>query len=350
MTSTRSTSAPTFSRPFTSHGAWRGSTPTPGATDAAGSGGNGAWVTFDASTQHDVVLKVGISYTGLAGARANLAQETGSSYDFDKTRTALHDTWLKYLNTVEVGGGSQDRQTAFYTALYHAQLHPNLAGDVDGSYAGFDGRTHQAADYTPYQNFSLWDTYRPQNQLLELLHPDVVRNVALSLVAAGRDGGWLPRWALANSETNIMTGDPVTPFLVEAWSKGLLHGHEQEAYALLRANATSLPPADSQYNGRTGQPFYADRGYIPSGLKRGSDCADKGGDNDCDHPASATQEYALADAALALMAQGLGHQRRRADVRRARAVVPEPVGQLHQPVPATHGRRHLAHAVRPGRR
>jgi predicted alpha-1,2-mannosidase len=296
-----------FSRPFASYGAWRGSTPTPGVKDAAGSGGNGAWVTFDTTTQQQVTLKVGISYTGLAGARANLQQETGSSYDFDATEQALHDTWVKELNSVQVGGGSQDRQTAFYTSLYHAQLHPNLAGDVDGSYAGFDAKVHKAADYTPYQNFSLWDTYRPQNQLLELLHPDVARDVALSLVAAGRDGGWLPRWALANSETNIMTGDPVTPFLVEAWTKGLLKGHEQEAYTLLRANATSLPPADSQYNGRTGQPFYADRGYIPSGLKRGTDCADKGGDNDCDHPASATQEYALADAALALMADGLGH-------------------------------------------
>ena len=33
----------------------------------------------------------------------------------------------------------------------------------------------------------------------------------------------------------------------------------------------------------------------------------KGGDNDCQHPASATLEYAAADAALALMARGLGH-------------------------------------------
>ena len=296
-----------FSRPFASYGTWRGSTTTAGSSDAAGTGGNGAWATFDATTQHDVVLKVGISYTGMAGARANLQQETAGSYDFDATKAALHSTWVDELNSVQVGGGTQDRQTAFYTSLYHAQLHPNLAGDVDGSYAGFDAKVHKAADYTPYQNFSLWDTYRPQNQLLELLHPDVARNVALSLVAAGRDGGWLPRWALANSETNIMTGDPVTPFLVEAWTKGLLKGHEQEAYALLRANATSLPPAGSQYNGRTGQPFYADRGYIPSGLRRGADCADKGGDNDCDHPASATQEYALADAALALMAGGLGH-------------------------------------------
>ncbi|MEU8615128.1 glycoside hydrolase family 92 protein, partial [Actinoplanes sp. NPDC048791] len=136
--------------------------------------------------------------------------------------------------------------------------------------------------------------------------PQVARDVALSVVAIGRDGGWLPRWALANSETNIMTGDPVTPFLVEAWSKGLLAGHEQEAYALLRQNATAQPPAGSPYNGRTGQDFYADRGYIPSGLSRGKECADKGGDNDCDHPASATLEYAAADAALALMAKGLG--------------------------------------------
>ncbi len=132
-----------------------------------------------------------------------------------------------------VGGGSAERRRAFYTALYHAQLHPNLAGDVDGRYAGFDGKVHTASGFTPYQNLSLWDTHRPQNQLLQLLEPEVARDVALSVVAIGRDGGWLPRWSLANSETNIMTGDPVTPFLVEAWSKGLLKGHEKEAYALL---------------------------------------------------------------------------------------------------------------------
>ena len=53
-----------------------------------------------------------------------------------------------------------------------------------------------------------------------------------------------------------MTGDPVTPSLVELWSKGFLAGHEDEAYALLRKNATELPPADSQYNGRAGVAQY----------------------------------------------------------------------------------------------
>ena len=33
---------------------------------------------------------------------------------------------------------------------------------------GFDRKVHTADGYTPYQNFSLWDTYRPQNQLLAL--------------------------------------------------------------------------------------------------------------------------------------------------------------------------------------
>ncbi|UQU66583.1 GH92 family glycosyl hydrolase [Couchioplanes caeruleus] len=296
----------TFDRPFASYGTWRGSTISKDSRDAAGTGGNGAFVTFDATADKDVVVKVALSYTGLDGARKNLAAETGDSYDFDATRAKLRQTWIDELNRIEIGGGAADRRSAFYTALYHSLLHPNVAGDVDGRYVGFDRQVHTAQGYTPYQNFSLWDTYRPQNQLLEMLAPDVARDVALSVVAIGRDGGWLPRWALANSETNIMTGDPVTPFLVEAWSKGLLAGHEEEAYALLRKNATAQPPAESPYNGRTGQDYYADRGYIPSGLQLGKDCVHKGGDNDCVHPASATLEYAAADAALALMAQGLG--------------------------------------------
>ncbi|MFJ5779456.1 GH92 family glycosyl hydrolase [Streptomyces sp. NPDC093094] len=296
-----------FDRPFASHGTWRGDTPAPGERDAAGEGGNGAWVTFDAGSDRDVVVKVGLSYTGVEGARKNLKAETDGSYDFDATRAALHATWERQLDAVRTGGGPAERQRAFYTALYHSQLHPNLAGDVDGRYAGFDGKTHLASGFTPYQNLSLWDTHRPQNQLLQMLQPKVARDVALSVVAIGRDGGWLPRWSLANSETNIMTGDPVTPFLVEAWSKGLLAGYEKETYALLRKNALSTPPDDSPYNGRTGVDEYQKRGYIPSGLETGKDCADKGGDNDCRHPASATLEYAAADASLALMARALGY-------------------------------------------
>ncbi|KRF41241.1 GH92 family glycosyl hydrolase [Terrabacter sp. Soil810] len=296
-----------FDRPFSSFGTWSGSTLTSGARDASTKdGGNGAAVTFPTGTT-SVTMKVALSYTGPDGARANLTSESGDSFDFDATRAALAQRWESELGKARITGGAPERRTAYYTALYHSLMHPNLASDVDGRYHGWDGADHVAQGYTPRQNFSLWDTYRPQNQLLEILAPDVARDSYLSVLAIGREGGWLPRWALVNSETNIMTGDPVTPFLVEGWSKGFLAGHEAEAYALLKQNATERPPADSQYNGRSGQHWYEKLGYIPFGLDVGTDCVSHGGDNDCAHPASATMEYAAADASLALMAKGLGH-------------------------------------------
>jgi predicted alpha-1,2-mannosidase len=306
-----------FDQGFTANGTWQDSTVSPGSTASSGGTtwsagwpvakrGSGGYVTFDTSTTRSIKVRVGISYVSEANARANLAAENPAGTLFDTVRQQAKDAWNTALGRVQISGGTAAQHTTFYTALYHSLLHPNLAGDVDRKYMGFDRAVHTAADFTPYQNLSLWDTFRPQNQLLEMLEPQVARDVALSILAIGRDGGWLPRWALANSETNIMTGDPITPYLVEAWSKGLLAGHESEAYTLLRRNATSLPPASSPYNGRSGQTYYASRGYVPAGLRVGTDCAHKGGDNDCSHPASATLEYASADAALALMARGLG--------------------------------------------
>jgi predicted alpha-1,2-mannosidase len=292
-----------FSRPFTGYGTWRGSALTPGSRTASGTGGNGGWVTFDTTQNPAVTVKVGLSYTGIAGARENLAAETGNSFDFDATRQQLQSRWNHMLHSIEISGGSTGSRTAFYTGLYHALLSPNVASDVSGQFTGFDAKTHPAAGHTEYQNLSLWDTYRTQNQLLELLQPQVARDVDLSALDVYRYGGWLPRWELDNSETNIMTGDPVTPFLVDGWSKGLLAGHEEEAYQAMLADVTSTPPAASPFNGRNGNPWYTKLGYIPVG----ENCVYKGGDNDCQHPASATLEYAAADASLSVMAKALGH-------------------------------------------
>ncbi|HEY2059484.1 MAG TPA: GH92 family glycosyl hydrolase [Amycolatopsis sp.] len=310
-----------LSRPFASYGTWKGADRTPGSRDSAAKGANGAWLTFD-TTQNDapVVAKVGLSFTGLDGAQKNLAAETGKlGFDFDAAHQALTDQWNTMLHKAAIGGGSHDQQVAYYTALYHSMLDPNLIGDVDGRYVGADKKLHIARDYTPYSNFSLWDTFRTQNQLLEMLVPKVAHDIDLSLLAIAREGGALPRWYLEDQEGNIMTGDPVTPFLVEGWSKGLLTGADaQEAYRYLRANATEVPPASVRENGRAGVAYYAERGYIPYGLNikpnadcsggtGGNCCPTKSNDNDCYYGTSSTLEYAAADASLALMAKGLGH-------------------------------------------
>ena len=75
-----------------------------------------------------------------------------------------------------------------------------------------------------------------------LLEPQVARDYAWSLLAVDRELGWLPRWALYNTETNTMTGDAVTPFLVDLWARGLLNGYEDQFYGALRKNADGVPP------------------------------------------------------------------------------------------------------------
>ncbi|HBK45311.1 MAG TPA: alpha-mannosidase, partial [Xanthomonadaceae bacterium] len=188
-------------------------------------------------------------------------------------------------------------------ALYHALLQPMTGSDADGRYRGYDDAIHRAEGWTYYEYFSLWDTYRSQNQWLALTQPEVARDIARSVLAIDAQGGWLPRWGYANFETNIMTGDPVTPFLVDLWRFGALAGREAEAWAALRRNAFGMPPLNSRHAGRSGNASYLADGYVAYDRAYPS----KGMDVDPHHGGSATLEYALADCALAQMADGLGH-------------------------------------------
>ncbi|MFB6570596.1 GH92 family glycosyl hydrolase [Streptomyces noursei] len=291
-----------FNRPFTAYGTWRGDTVTPGSRDSTAPGRHGAYVRFDTRADRVVEATTALSYVDAAGAARNLRAEGGSS--FDAAKAAADAAWERRLGTVRVRGGDRTLRRTFYSALYRSFLAPNVGSDVDGRYTGWDQRPHREKGFTYYQNWSLWDTYRTQTQLLSLLAPQEARDMALSVLRIGAEGGWLPKWGYGTVETNIMTGDPVTPFLTNAHRQGLLKGHEEEAYAALRKNADGVPPANSPAVGREANAAYVKNGYAPYLKGRPHT---KPGDSDFDHGASATLEYALADAMLAQMAHDLGH-------------------------------------------
>ena len=293
-----------FSRPFASFGTYKDEQFQPGSRDSTGANQrNGAYVRFDTTTDHTVIAKVALSYVSVDGATKNLQQEA-PGWDFDAVRGAAHDTWQRQLSKIEVDGGSADQRTSFYTALYHALLHPSTYSDVDGGYRGADGDVHHT-DRTEYANFSLWDTFRPQNQLVELVAPEREQDIADSILDIHAQGGWLPRWSLEASETNVMTGDPVTAFLSDAFSKGLLGDRTGEAYRALWQNVNEIPPADSPFLGRAGNPWYTKDGFVP--LIPGFAGKAGGGDADPKFGASATLEYAASDCSLSTMASALGH-------------------------------------------
>src|SRR5205814_10470681 len=90
-----------------------------------------------------VTMRVGISYVSGDNAKANLRAENPSGTSFDRVRDRAGDAWRRALGRIRVGGGTADQQTIFYTALYHALLHPNVFSDVNGEYRGFDQKTHR---------------------------------------------------------------------------------------------------------------------------------------------------------------------------------------------------------------
>jgi len=299
-----------FDRPFAAFGTWNEEGGTPGARAVSMQGDgrpHGAWVTFDLKDGRAVTAISAISHVDAEGARNNLRAEgtrRGRRLTFDAMRQLAQDAWRKELDSVRISGGSADDRSVFYTALYHSLLQPLAGSDADGRYRGYDTQVHRADGWTYYEYFSLWDTYRSQNQLLAMLRPQRARDIATSVLKIQEQGGWLPRWGYANFETNVMTGDPVTPFLVDLWRYGALEGNEKQAYAALRQNAYGVPPALSRSNGRAGNESYLSRGFVQ--YDRGFPA--KSMDVDPHHGGSATLEYALADCALAQMADALGEQ------------------------------------------
>ncbi|MFF0597521.1 GH92 family glycosyl hydrolase [Streptomyces antibioticus] len=287
-----------FDRPFTAFGTWDGST----VTDGSRSGRDGAYVRFDTSKDRTVEATTALSYVDARGAAVNLRAEGGRS--FDRVRDAARRVWEDRLDDVRVQGGGDTLRRTFYSSLYRSFLAPNIGSDADGRYTGWDQRIHRARGFTYYQNWSLWDTYRTQSQLLSLLAPREARDMAISVIRIDEESGWLPKWGYGTVETNIMTGDPVTPYLTNAYQQGLLEGYEERAYRALRKNADGVPPADSPAVGREANAEYLAGGFAP--YVKGRPHA-KPGDSDYDHGASATLEYALSDAMLAAMARDLGH-------------------------------------------
>ncbi|GGX05667.1 GH92 family glycosyl hydrolase [Streptomyces chartreusis] len=212
-----------FDRAFKTTGTWKddrldpGSTEASGGTGGFGSGGRpvagkgaGGYVEFAPGTG-PVNVKVGISYVSQAGAEANLAAENPPNRSFDTVADAARRAWRERLSQIRVGGGTDAERATFYTALYHALLHPNVISDADRRYRGSDGQVHVVGKghRAQYGTFSGWDVYRDQVQLLTLLDPRVGSDIAQSLYElAEQNGGVWDRWLHGASGTHVMNGDP----------------------------------------------------------------------------------------------------------------------------------------------
>ena len=246
-----------FDRPFSAGGVWendivrKGESAAKGGTTYGPEGimpprqGSGGYVTFAPGTV--VTTRVGISYVSLANARANLAADQPSKATFDSVKAGARQAWNQMLGRIEVTSGTPAERRVFYTALYHSLFHMNVFSDANGEYRGFDQQVHRvrAPQRIQYANFSGWDVYRSQVQLVALLDPKVASDMSQSLLnqAAQNNGVW-DRWTHNNGATAVMEGDASPPAVASMAAFGATDFDMKGALASLKRAATVPTPLD----------------------------------------------------------------------------------------------------------
>ncbi len=284
-----------FDRPITETGAWKDEMVMPDATTSEGGTGfgpkgfpeaghgSGVWVGFGQGGT--VRVRVGISYVSEANARANLEAESKAGTTYEEVAARARAAWNKQLSRIEIEGGTAEQRRVFTTALYHASMTPTTYSDANGEYTGMDHKVHHAASgqTVQYANFSGWDVYRSQFQLLTWLDPKRGSDIAQSLFnQSQQDHGRWDRWTHVSGATHVMNGDPAAPAIADIYAFG---GRAFDARAALQSlvRAADVPTKeDLSHDGcpvecvgqRPGLDQWLKLHYIPAGAPAWGPAAD----------------------------------------------------------------------------
>ncbi len=265
----------------------------------------GVWYSYNLAEAESIEVSVGVSFVSEENALMNLNAEQPQGSTFDSLYAEARKAWSNDLGRVQVEGGTDNQKTVFYTALYHALIHPNILNDVNGEYPAMEGNRILKSDHNRYTVYSLWDTYRNLHQLMTLLYPERQLDMVRSMVDMSKEWGWLPKWELFGRETFTMEGDPATPVIVDTWRKGLTDFDIDAAYKAMKRSATEPGERNPM---RPDIDPYIEKGYIPMGFYS----ADLSGDNSVSHAV----EYYVADNALAWLADQRGEKAFAKELRR----------------------------------
>ncbi|MGI6243453.1 MAG: GH92 family glycosyl hydrolase [Prevotella sp.] len=236
-----------------------------------------AFVTFDARAGDTVLAKAACSFNDLVGAMENMKEISG--WDFPGTQLALDSIWQRRLQTIEVESDDENSINRFYGALYRASFLPRVISDRDGhapqfgkgEHTGLDDKvcwfpTEKGITAQTYSDFSMWDIFRAQLPLLNLIAPDRVEQMMQSLTTMYTQGSWMPIFPCWNSYTSAMIGDHAASVIADAYVKGNRGFDVSVAYRGLRKNAFNSPKTFAEYQngmGRRALKSYLHYGYIP---------------------------------------------------------------------------------------
>ncbi|HCY43756.1 MAG TPA: sugar hydrolase [Prolixibacteraceae bacterium] len=230
-----------------------------------------------------VQLKVGISPVSADNALANIEAEI-PDWNFRKIVKQADAKWNKELSRIEIETKNETDKRIFYTAIFHALIHPSLFNDHNGDYQGTDNKIVTNPAFKNYSIFSTWDTYRAEHTLFTLIAPDRVNDFVNSMLAIYDQQGHLPIWHLNGYETGTMPGISSLQIVAEAYLKGFRGFDAERAYQAIRETAMS---------DLRGLNFLRELKPIPL-------------ESDVYRTVAQAMELSISDGSIALMAKALG--------------------------------------------
>lgn len=195
------------------------------------------------------------------------------------------------MGKIEVRGGTEEQLQTFYSCLYRTLFFPNKLYELD--------KNQQPIHWSPYNGEVLpgymfggtgfWDTFRALYPFLNLVYPEINKEMQQGLVNDYLEGGWLPEWS-SPGYADIMIGNNSASVVADAYIKGLRGYDIEKLYEALVHGANNEGPISAV--GRLGVNYYNTLGYVPY-------------DVGINENAARTLEYAYDDFAIYQLAKAL---------------------------------------------
>jgi predicted alpha-1,2-mannosidase len=251
----------------------------------------GAVIGFKTKVGEQVNAKVASSFISFEQAELNLKRELASD-NFETTKSKAKALWNKNLSKISVEGGTIDQVRTFYSSLYRTLFFPNKLYEIDAS--------NKIVHWSPYNGKILpgymfagtgfWDTFRALYPFLNLVYPEINKEMQEGLINDYKEGGFLPEWS-SPGYADIMIGNNSASVVADAYIKGLRGYDIETLWQAVKHGANNEGPMTAV--GRKGVAYYNDLGYVPYDVK-------------INENAARTLEYAYDDFAIYQLGKALG--------------------------------------------
>ena len=215
--------------------------------------------TFDGET---VNMQVASSFISLEQAWLNFKEVEGKT--FAEVRDAARDRWNEVLGRIQVGGREEKHYRTFYSCLYRSLLFPRKFYEIDkdGNPVHYSPYNGEVCDGYLYTDTGFWDTFRCLFPLLNLVYPDVNREIQEGLANIAKENEFLPEWA-SPGHRGCMVGNNSASVVADAIVKGITPQADwQILYDCIVHGTENVHPEISSV-GRIGHDYYNTLGYIP---------------------------------------------------------------------------------------